>query len=96
MDHNRWPKRTSESTTGEREMRQFWFGAGWDDLSLIMGNHVATPVGERCLKCGRPIEADDQGLLIGMAAEVEAHIAPGPLHLSCLGPQPAVCPSPSD
>jgi hypothetical protein len=50
-----------------------------------MGNHVPTPVGERCLRCGRRIEVDDQGVFRGADtdSDVDAHMVPGPLHREC-------------
>jgi hypothetical protein len=63
-------------------MRLRWFGPGWDDLELLMGNHVPTPVGERCGRCGRRIEADDQGVFLAADSD-DARILPGPLHREC-------------
>jgi hypothetical protein len=53
-----------------------------------MGNHVATPIGKACGRCGKPIEGGDQGIIIGVYAadsDVEAHGLPGPVHLRCSG-----------
>jgi hypothetical protein len=65
--------------------RRLWFGSGWDHPDLLMGNHVRTPAGRACLECGRPIEADDQGLVVNLASdcEVEAHLTFHPVHRSC-------------
>jgi hypothetical protein len=62
-----------------------WFGSGWDHPDLLMGNHVRTPAGQACLECGRPIEADDQGLVVIPASDrdVQAHMTSHPVHRSC-------------
>jgi len=56
-----------------------------------MGNHVATPVGAPCRRCGRSIEEGDQGIIFsthGTGDDVEAHVWPGPVHLRCSGLSP--------
>ena len=62
-----------------------WFGSGWDHPDLLMGNHVATPLGELCGRCGRPIEAGDQGVVTPCDphADVQAHMLPSPAHREC-------------
>jgi hypothetical protein len=52
-----------------------------------MGNHVATPIGQSCVKCGTGIALTDQGWFVGGESvedvDVEAHLMWGPLHLQC-------------
>jgi len=69
--------------------RMRWFGTGWEHPELLMGNHVPTPVGRRCGRCGELIQEDDQGIIISAGysgeSEVEAHAWPGPVHKRCSG-----------
>lgn len=39
-----------------------WFGASWGAPICSPSEHVETPVGEACMYCDAPIEADDQGV----------------------------------
>ncbi len=68
-------------------MRRRWFGSHWGDSLLLMGNHVATPVGASCVKCATPIGIADQGWFVGGESvedvDVEAHLMWGPIHLHC-------------
>ena len=74
-------------------MRRRWFGSHWGEPDLLMGNHIATPVGQACVKCGKPVETSDQGWLLGSGSDdVEAHLS-GPLHLECSAPPTALPPA---
>lgn len=68
-------------------MRRRWFGSHWGDSKLLMGNHITTPIGHACVKCGQPIVTNDQGWFVGGESvedvDVEAHLMWGPLHLQC-------------
>ena len=44
---------------------------------------VATPVGEACLACGLPVEADDCGVSMVHMGEVGIGAAYRPWHLAC-------------
>ncbi len=75
-----------QSTLSPAAMRRLrWFGSGWGHPDLLMGNHVSTPAGQACLECGKAIEADDHGLVVVSSTDhdVEAHIAPHPVHREC-------------
>src|SRR6266511_3596103 len=88
------PARHAESAAMRRRL---WFGSGWDHPDLLMGNHVRTPAGQACLQCGRPIEADDQGLVVNHASDsgVEAHLTSHPVHIYLRKrPMPSATPFP--
>lgn len=40
-----------------------FFGERWDAPRVEDATQVNTPIGQRCLECGEPIEAGDRGLL---------------------------------
>ena len=42
---------------------QGWFGESWGAPCCEPADHVATPVGRKCLHCSKPIEATDQGFV---------------------------------
>jgi hypothetical protein len=59
-----------------------WFGKSWGAPCCEEDEHLPTPVGQPCLKCGKAIAAGDQGVLMPMVwmdkrATVEAQ------HLDC-------------
>lgn len=59
-----------------------WFGESWHAPICADGEHVQTPVGDPCLYCEEPIEADDQGVRMPHAkSETEAVIVSA--HLDC-------------
>lgn len=57
-----------------------WFGETWNATFCRRGLHAATPVGQACAGCTRPIELHDQGFL----AEI-GDLGPGerPFHRVC-------------
>jgi hypothetical protein len=60
-------------------MRFFTNGTWRPRLSTI--EQIATPVGDRCLACGKPIEIDDCGVsMIHMDGSGDAY---RPWHLAC-------------
>lgn len=60
-----------------------WFGESWGAPACDPARHKPTPVGDPCIECKQPIEADDEGMLIpfvrlgGEPAELCAY------HLPC-------------
>jgi hypothetical protein len=58
-----------------------WFGESWDAPVCEIVDHVATPVGEKCLHCDEPIAEGDYGVVIPLV-DGNATI-PIPEHYAC-------------
>jgi hypothetical protein len=41
-----------------------WFGESWGAGICSADNHAPTPVGQKCQRCGEPIESGDRGLIL--------------------------------
>ncbi len=53
-----------------------WFGTRWQWPVLANAPRAQTPVGTPCLRCGKQIAADDQGIFFDQPSE-------RPLHRRC-------------
>ncbi len=57
-------------------MRVRWFGEPWPlgDLRAPICDdddyRIAAPVGEKCIDCDKPIEADDRGIVMAASPEI--------------------------
>ena len=61
-------------------MMRFFTNGTWRPLSLAI-EEIPTPVGESCLACGKPIDAEDCG--VSMVHMSESGDAYRPWHLGC-------------
>lgn len=63
-----------------------FFGERWDAPRVDDATQVPTPVGDPCLYCTEPIEADDRGVLMPYVDRVEDGVVVGgvaPVHMEC-------------
>lgn len=70
--------------TDELEAKLFqvhWFGASWGAAVCKPSYHLATPIGQLCMHCDRPIEQDDCGLI--MMYHGTDGSWPCPSHIAC-------------
>ena len=71
-----------------------WFGETWLAPCCDPADHVATPTGEPCLRCERPIASGDQGFLIPLVTmrggEPVSDLKPH--HLDCFMESILPCP----
>ena len=67
-----------------------WFGKGWGAPCCEPGDHVATPEGQLCVRCEKPIEADAQGFVLPLMKESGATMVP--YHHACLLASVLPCP----
>jgi len=67
-----------------------WFGLDWGAPVCAPSRRIAVPVGWRCAKCTREIEANDRGLMMGDACG-DDH----PWHLACFLAELGIVKSPS-
>lgn len=59
-----------------------WFGESWGAPICDQAYHTLTPVGQMCLRCERPIQADSQGIVTA-AVDHEGRATMRPWHLDC-------------
>jgi hypothetical protein len=63
-----------------------WFGKSWGAPACDEDEHVATPVGAPCERCKKPIEAEDQGVmmpLVSLDEFDEGSVSMIAYHLQC-------------
>lgn len=59
-----------------------WFGASWGAPVNEDTEWAPTPIGEPCMNCDEPIDAEDQGVLIP-TWRAENIVTEDPWHLAC-------------
>ncbi len=59
-----------------------WFGESWGAPLCGECEHVSTPVGELCVYCEEPIEANQAGVVMP-AGDAHGHFAEKPEHYEC-------------
>ena len=59
-----------------------WFGKSWGAPVCDEDDHFATPVGAPCERCKKPIQADDQGIIMPLA-DVNRSVLLLAYHLQC-------------
>lgn len=67
-------------------MRIQWFGESWGAPVCASEDHAETPVGVECLRCEKPIEAGDQGVIMDSMESMTMFWkrTRKPMHLDCL------------
>jgi hypothetical protein len=58
-----------------------WFGPSWGALVCDPANHMATPVGEKCLDCKKVFVDGDQGMTIPHASDEGVDLRS--IHIDC-------------
>lgn len=59
-----------------------WFGETWGAPCCEVSERVATPTGEICIQCRKPVAAKDQGVVIPHLHSVEC-VSRRAWHLDC-------------
>ena len=60
-----------------------WFGDSWGAPVCAPLDHTETPVGEKCLACGKPIATTDQGVIVPYVGDHADFCLNEPWHLQC-------------
>lgn len=58
-----------------------WFGESWGAGCCTPEDHIATPVGEPCIRCARPLMPGDIGISMPLATQEGVGVAH--YHLGC-------------
>lgn len=71
-----------------------WFGPSWGAPICDPGDHVATPIGRPCLRCGKLIVDGDQGLVSPYVRLVDGvtKATIEPTHIDCFLESIRPCP----